>query len=85
MYYIYVIQHTKTKQIYVGITNDLKRRLREHNTGRQKATLRKEGKRVFIYCEVYRSKEDAERRERKIKQHGSNIRWLKDRIKNSLL
>jgi len=44
MYYIYVIQHTKTKQIYVGITNDLKRRLREHNTGRQKATLRKEGK-----------------------------------------
>ena len=85
MYYIYVIQHTKTKQIYIGRTNDLGRRLREHNAGQQKATLRKEGKWVFIYCEVYRSKEDAERRERKIKQHGSNIRWLKDRIKNSLL
>ena len=84
-YYVYVIQHTKTKQIYIGRTNNLRRRLREHNTGQQKATLRKEGKWVVIYCEVYRNKEDADRRERKIKQHGNNIRWLKDRIKNSLL
>ena len=85
MHYIYVIQHTKTRQIYIGQTNDLTRRLREHNIGRQKATTRKEGKWILIYCEVYRSKKDADRREKKLKQHGSNIRWLKKRIKDSLL
>ncbi len=85
MYIVYIIQNTQTKQIYMGKTNDLKRRLIEHNSNQQKATRRKDGKWILVYAEAYRSKADADRREIKLKQHGSNKRWLKDRIKNSLL
>jgi putative endonuclease len=84
-HYVYVIQHTFTKQIYIGYTHDLRRRIQEHNLGLQKATQRKGGKWILVYCEVYRRKEDAILREKKLKQHGSNLRWLKDRIKHSLL
>ena len=85
MYCIYVIQHDITRQIYIGKTNDLKRRIEEHNSGQQKATRRKNGKWFLIYAEIYRSQKDTDRREKMLKQHGSNKRWLKDRIQNSLL
>ena len=85
MYWIYVLQHTKTLQIYIGKSVNLKQRLKEHNSRQQKATVRKSGEWIPIYAEMYRNKKDADERENKLKQHGSNKRWLKDRIKNSLL
>lgn len=80
-----MIQHTKTKQLYFGKTNNLKRRIKEHNSGAQKSTRRIESEWKFVYAEMYRSKKDADIRESKIKQHGSNKRWLKERIKHSML
>lgn len=85
MFSVYVIQHSVTKQIYIGKTNDLKRRIDEHNANKQTATKRKCGQWILVYAEAYRSKYDADIRETKLKQHGSNRRWLKQRIKNSLL
>ncbi len=85
MYSIYVIQHSVTKQMYIGKTNNLKRRIQEHNSNKQTATKRKNGEWILIYAEAYRCKKDADTRELKLKQHGSNKRWLKDRIKNSTL
>jgi len=84
MYIIYLIQHSETKQIYIGKTNNLRRRLNEHNSNQQKSTIRKSGMWHLIYAEVYRAKEDADQRELKLKQHGSNKRWLIDRINKSL-
>ena len=85
MYYIYLIQHNFTKEIYVGKTDNLKRRIVQHNNGQQTATYRRNGEWIPIYIEIYRVKKDADRREVALKQHGSNMRWLKDRIKNSFL
>ena len=85
MYSVYVIQHSATKQLYIGKTNELKRRFQEHNANQQKATKRKTGQWILVYAETYRSKQDADLRELKLKQHGSNKRWLKDRIKHSVL
>jgi predicted GIY-YIG superfamily endonuclease len=85
MHYIYIIQHTVTKQIYIGKTSDLKRRIREHNSNQQTATKRKEGEWILIYAEMYGDPKDADKRERRLKQHGSNLRWLKDRIENSFI
>ena len=82
---IYVIQHTITKQIYIGKSDNIKRRLYEHNSGKQKATHRKDGSWILIYAEVYRSAKDADEREKLLKQHGSNKHWLKNRIKHSML
>ena len=75
MYYTYVIRNAKTKEIYIGYTNDLRRRLKEH--------LHKNPE--LIYYEAYKAKLDAQVRERKLKQRGQGVRWLKKRLKHSLL
>ena len=84
MYYIYLLKHTKTKQIYIGLTNNLKRRIKEHNSNQQKATVRIDGKWKVIYVEIYRNKEDAHRREQRFKQHGRAKQELLKRIEKSL-
>ena len=85
MFILYLIQHSETKQIYIGKTNNLERRLKEHNTNQQTATKRKSGKWILIYAEAYRSKVDVDERESKLKHHGTSKHKLKERIKNSLL
>jgi predicted GIY-YIG superfamily endonuclease len=85
MYAVYVIQHTVTRECYIGHTNNLRRRLSEHNRGLQTSTRRTLGTWIYIYIEIYRSERDVIEREHKLKQHGSNKRWLKNRIKHSLL
>ena len=85
MYILYLIQHDETKQIYIGKTNNLERRLKEHNENKQKATARKSGKWILIYAEAYRSKIDVDDRELKLKHHGTAKYKLKERIKNSFL
>ena len=85
MFTIYILQHSETKQIYIGKTSNLKRRLYKHNHNSQKSTVRKNGKWVLVYAEAYRDKSDADERERKLKHHGTAKHKLKSRIKNSLI
>ncbi|MBI3816473.1 GIY-YIG nuclease family protein [Candidatus Peregrinibacteria bacterium] len=79
-----MIQHDVTKQIYIGKTSDLKRRLSEHNNNRQTSTVRKNGKWILVYAEAYRAKDDATLRETRLKHHGSAKHELKKRIRKSL-
>ena len=85
MFIVYLIQNSETKEIYVGITADLKARLARHNSGGQKSTMRKNGFWNLIYAEAYRDKSDATRREQRLKDHGRAIQELKKRIEKSLL
>ena len=73
MYYIYLIRNSKTGTTYIGYTDNLKRRFKEH----------KDKDPELIYYEAYRNKKDAIERERKLKQRGQAIRRLKERLKNS--
>ena len=84
MYYLYVIQHSETQEVYIGKTNDLKRRLKEHNAGEQIATHRISGEWKVVYTEVYRAKSDADKRELRLKQHGRAKQELLKRLKSSL-
>ena len=38
MYYVYVLKSRKDEKLYTGYTNDLRRRLAEHDKGENKAT-----------------------------------------------
>ena len=38
MYYFYILQSLKNKKLYIGQTSDLKRRLIEHNSGKNFST-----------------------------------------------
>ena len=85
MYSVYTLQHSITKELYFGKTNNLKRRLEEHNSGNQTATHRQSGDWVPVYVEIYRSKVDADSREDRLKQHGRAKQELVKRIQSSLL
>ena len=84
MHYVYVLQSKNYKtKLYIGNTNDLKRRLDEHNNGNNYSTNKYKPFRV-VYYEAYLNREDALERENKLKHHGSVIGHLKRRIKRSL-
>jgi len=84
MYYVYVLQSEKNKEkLYIGTTDDLRRRLVEHNSSKNYSTKTDKPYRI-VYYEVYLSKTDALDRECKLKHHGSVIGHLKRRIKRSL-
>jgi putative endonuclease len=84
MYYIYILQSEINKnKIYVGFTNNLKRRFFEHNIGKNYSTKKDKPYRI-VYYEAFLSKQDALDREHKLKHHGSVIGHLKKRIQKSL-
>ena len=67
VYYVYVLQSLKKADwLYKGLTIDLKRRLEEHNTGKNFSTAPYVPFRL-IYYEAYMLKQDAEAREKYLK------------------
>ena len=82
MFYVYLLQSKLNKQIYIGSTNDLPRRFKEHNKGLEKSTKRYLPW-YLIYYEAYKNEKDAKEREKKLKQRGQTVRRLKERLKNS--
>ena len=82
MYYVYVIANEEGNT-YTGFTNDLERRLKEHNSAENRGHT-KNDKWHYVYYEAYLVKEDAVLREKRLKSHGQSKRQLKIRIKHSL-
>lgn len=84
MYYVYLLKSTKDGKLYIGFTNDLKRRILEHNSGLSKST---KSRRPFklIYYEAYTSEKDAKQREKMLKRFSGSYTHLKKRVKNSLI
>ncbi len=63
MYYVYVILSLKDNKRYVGFTDNLKRRINEHNSGLVKSTKHRRPLRL-IYYEEFRTKSDAMKQEK---------------------
>ncbi len=68
MFFTYVLENSFSKRHYIGSTNDLNRRILEHNRGQTRSTNIK-GKWILIYSESYNTKEEAASRERQIKSY----------------
>lgn len=82
MYYTYVIQSQKSKYWYTGSTNDLRKRLNQHNKG--KSTWTKDDVPWdLIYYEACLNEEDARSREKYLKS-GIGKRYLKNRLRRFL-
>ena len=83
MYYVYVLKSKKDGNLYTGSTNDLKRRLDEHNNGLVFST---KSRRPFelVYYEAYKSEKDARSREKNLKLRSRAFAQLKKRIGESL-
>ena len=78
MHYIYVIKSLKDKKLYIGHTNDLKRRFNEHNTGLVESTKSRRPLKLLYYegCNLL---EDALAREKALKT-GFGRAYLKRRL-----
>ena len=81
MYYVYLLQEEKSSKHYIGYTKDLKRRMKQHSLPHQGFTSI--GKWKLVYYEAYLSKDDAEERERKLKQDGRSRRFIMKRTERS--
>ncbi len=66
MYYTYILLSLKDHKFYIGYSSDLKQRIKDHFSGKNKST---HSRRPFklIYYEAHLSKKDAMRRERYFK------------------
>jgi len=64
--YIYMIQDDKGK-IYIGSTNDVSRRLSQHQNGHTQTTSRMKDKKL-VFVQKFETLEDARKIERKLKK-----------------
>lgn len=78
MFYVYVLRSLKDKKLYIGYTNNLKRRFEEHNAGRNEVT-RERRPFLLLYYEACTQKEDALKRELQLKT-GFGGEYLKRRL-----
>jgi putative endonuclease len=80
MFYVYILLSPKDGSLYTGFTNDLKKRLVKHNSGRVFSTKSRRPLKL-IYCEVCLNEQDAKQREKYFKT-GIGKRFIKYRLKN---
>ena len=65
-YYVYILQSSKNKSLYIGYTSDLKKMLKEHNSGESLATKPFRPYRLIFY-EAFLNRIDAKNREEYLK------------------
>ncbi|MFA4936999.1 MAG: GIY-YIG nuclease family protein [Patescibacteria group bacterium] len=65
-HYVYILKSLKDGLFYIGFSTDLKRRLQEHNSGKNISTSRRLPLQL-IYYEAFLSRTDASQRERYFK------------------
>jgi putative endonuclease len=67
MFYVYLLQSKLDKSYYIGQTNNLEKRLFDHNEGLSKYTSRKRPWEI-VYFEKFETRTEAIKRERFLKQ-----------------
>ena len=68
MHWVYILQSVKDQRYYIGCTNDLDRRIKEHNFGQTKSTRHRRPF-VLVYKEESLNRITAYHRELEIKSY----------------
>ena len=68
LYYVYILASRPGGALYVGVTNDLSRRVWEHKQGRGGEHTRRYGINLLVYYESFPNVGDAIQRETSIKR-----------------
>lgn len=63
MYYVYILQSLKNLNYYTGLTKDIKRRLKEHNSKQTKSN-KSYAPFIIVYTEKYKTLSEARVREK---------------------
>ncbi|MBM2820908.1 MAG: hypothetical protein HW405_668 [Candidatus Berkelbacteria bacterium] len=68
MYYVYILRSLKDGKHYIGSTDNLERRINEHNAGKTMSLKRRLPLKI-IYQEEYFTRIEAIKREKNIKRY----------------
>ncbi len=79
MFYVYVLRSLKNSYRYIGQTNNLEKRLLEHNQGMTRS-IRFQLPFVLEYSEIYQTRIEAMKREKFLKS-GKGREWLNKNVK----
>ena len=83
MFYFYVLKSKKDSNLYFGYSSDLRERFKSHNLGRVISTKNRRPLEL-VYYEAYKSKKDAQQREKQIKKRAGALISLKRRLPFSI-
>ena len=72
-YYIYIMSNLNNTTLYIGVTNDIERRVKEHKSGTITGFTQKYNCVKLVYYEKYSDIEQAIEREKKLK------RWRREK------
>ena len=80
MPFVYILESQNTGRWYIGMTENIEERLKEHNAGRVRST---KGYRPYsvIYTEEYPDATSARKREIQIKKSGIIRKQLKEKLR----
>jgi putative endonuclease len=72
VFYVYIIQSIKDGGLYLGHTQDLQNRLKQHNDKNRKTYTSKRGPWKMLYYEEQQTRSLAMQRERFLKSHAGS-------------
>ncbi len=84
MYYVYVLYSVKFNKFYIGLTDNVEERIREHNSKENNGWTKSYKPWILAYYEAYLIASEARKRELSLKYHGKIWTELKKRILRSL-
>ncbi len=67
-YYVYIMASQRNGTLYIGVTNDLVRRVYEHREGLADGFTKRHSVKTLVYFEVFDSVEQAIQREKTMKR-----------------
>jgi len=67
-YYLYILSNKYNGTLYIGVTNDLERRMVEHRNKLVEGFTKKYGLKRLVYFEIYQYVNDAIKREKNMKK-----------------
>ena len=72
-YYVYILASKKNGTLYIGVTNNLIRRVYEHKYGLIEGFTKKYNIKILVYYEIHTDIEEAIKREKAMKKW--NRKW----------
>jgi putative endonuclease len=96
LYFVYIMTNKPNGVLYIGVTNDLGRRVEEHRAGTVEGFTKKYGLKRLVYYEIFEDVRAAIHREKRLKTwlrawkvrliYGHNPHWqdLGDNLINEL-
>src|SRR3989344_4692509 len=80
MYFLYILRSHKDHKLYIGITDDLERRFKQHNNGYSKST-RFRRPLMLVYKETFASRSEAAKREWYFKNTAEGNKLMRQFVK----